>query len=133
MHSTPIAKDHTVSFSPASNDSHAPSYPAGAPCRSHTPTVQTSPVPLDQLLGVICFPLIPPSHKGATQDLEDKSTFSTRLTRLSYHSNRAEKYPTPHKQSVKPQSSSVTLHSPFIHFFLIFPFLYRNLIPTYFP
>jgi hypothetical protein len=36
-------------------------------CRSRSPTVETSPVPPSQSLGVLCFPLSPPSRKGATQ------------------------------------------------------------------
>ena len=77
--------------------------------RSCLSTVETSPVPPSQSLGVLCFPLSPPSRKGATQDPKDKPSFSARLVRLSYHSNPAEKFPTPHKQTVKPQSGSVTL------------------------
>ena len=35
---------------------------------SRSPTVETTPVPPNQTLGVLCFPLSPPSRKGATQE-----------------------------------------------------------------
>jgi hypothetical protein len=41
-----------------------------APCRSRLPTAKGSPVPPSQTLGVLCFPLSPPSRKGATQEPE---------------------------------------------------------------
>jgi hypothetical protein len=37
---------------------------------SRLPTVESSPVPPSQMLGVLCFPLSPPSRKGATQEPE---------------------------------------------------------------
>ena len=38
--------------------------------RSRSPTTESSPVPPSQMLGVLCFPLSPPSRKGATQEPE---------------------------------------------------------------
>ena len=37
---------------------------------SRLSTVEISPVPPSQMLGVLCFPLSPPSRKGATQELD---------------------------------------------------------------
>ena len=37
---------------------------------SRLPTVESSPVPPSQMLGVLCFPLSPPIRKGATQEPE---------------------------------------------------------------
>jgi hypothetical protein len=41
-----------------------------SPRRSRSPTTESSPVPPSQTLGVLCFPLSPPSRKGATQEPE---------------------------------------------------------------
>jgi hypothetical protein len=57
------SKNHTVAFCLPQMTSHAP-------CRFFLPTVEFSPVPPSQSLGVLCFPLSPPSRKGATQDPE---------------------------------------------------------------
>ena len=35
------------------------------------PTIRNSPVPRSQMLGVLSFPLSPPSPKGATHNLDD--------------------------------------------------------------
>ena len=105
-----------------------------APCRSCSPTVETSPVPPSQSLGVLCFPLSPSSRKGATHSPDGRSSFPACLARLSYHSYPSWKIPTPHKQSVKSQiwqcNVTLTVDPPF---FLIFPFFYRILEPPSFP
>jgi hypothetical protein len=45
---------------------------ARSPCRFRMPTKESSPVPPSQTLGVLFFPLSPPSRKGATQEPEIK-------------------------------------------------------------
>jgi hypothetical protein len=45
---------------------------ARSPCRFRMPTKESSPVPPSQTLGVLFFPLSPPSRKGATQAPEIK-------------------------------------------------------------
>jgi hypothetical protein len=64
------------------------------PCRSCSscscfPTSMSSPVPPSQTLGVLFFPLSPPSRKGVTHNQRVTSILSS-PPRRSYHSSCAE-------------------------------------------
>ena len=52
---------------------------APAPCHSHLPTVETTPVPPSQTIGVLFFPLSSPSLKGATHSPDSIPSFPARL------------------------------------------------------
>jgi hypothetical protein len=80
-----------------------------APCRSRLPTAECSPVPPSQTLGVLCFPLSPPSRKGATQEPEKSLASQLASTAELPLKNTAEIHPTPHKKIRQPQFGSVTL------------------------
>ena len=66
-------------WSPASKDIRA----LHAPRHSCSPTVETTPVPPSQSLGVLYFPLSPPSRKGATHSPDSIPSFPSRLHGLA--------------------------------------------------
>jgi hypothetical protein len=62
MHSNYLVKDHTLALLVAAK------FPCSCCSCSRLPTATNSPVPPSQTLGVLFFPLSPPSRKGATHN-----------------------------------------------------------------
>jgi hypothetical protein len=86
-------------------------------------TSTSSPVPPSQTLGVLFFPLSPPSRKGATHNQRVTSS-SARLPGLSYHSKRCA------------EASQLLLENQSVSFFSIaiqspkkIPFLFLSPLP----
>ena len=98
--------------------------PCSCRSRSCLPTSMSSPVPPSQTLGVLFFPLSPPSHKGATHNQRVTSS-SARLQGWAT-TQMCWGFPTPTIKSVSLSFLSIAIHlsqkSPL--FFSSLPSLY---------
>jgi hypothetical protein len=80
-----------------------------APCKSRSLTVETTPVPPSQSLGVLCFPLSPPIHKGATHYPYGTSSSQLASQGRATTPIQAEKTQIPTSNQSSYKSGSVTL------------------------